>query len=151
MDLDLFMAILLYVLFLYMWSFGLFGLFLYTSLLIKFFSKKADNDYVGKSLGILSNIGIFPSLLLFLFMIMGLFTSWTWDIPFLFLYTKNKDDFFYGITFSLLWWMPALFLPIKRYFNQHKIYQKLGLLWYGMVMICLVYQIYALTSDLIKK
>lgn len=142
MDVDFFVGLSLITLLLYMWSFGLFGLCLYLHLITRSFFNKTDKEFVEASLNTLINIGIFPSIILVLFMVIGFSKPWVWSIPIFFLNAKDLKGFFYGLIFSLLWWMPAMFLPIRYFFNQHKNYHKIGVLWYGIIVACLICQIY---------
>lgn len=150
MDLELFLGILLIVLHYYMWSFGLLGLFLYARLMIKIRSKTADEKFINQTLDYLTYIGIFPSIILLVFIVTGFFTKLSWALIFMFVHVDKLPDFVYGVIFCLLWWMPAVFLVIKRFFEYHKSYHKLGILWYGVVMVCLIYQLHFSVLSMIK-
>lgn len=149
-DLEFVLMLLLIALYYYMWSFGLLGLFLYVRLMIKMRSKTVNEKFINQTLDHLTYIGIFPSIILLIFIATGFFTKLSWAIIFMLLDADKLSDFVYGVIFCLLWWMPAVFLLIRKLFRHHKSYHNLGIVWFGIVMVCLICQLYFSILERIK-
>lgn len=138
---DMTILLLLIVNFYYMISFGIFGFFVYLKLIFNSFSQKTDKANQIKLINLLSHIGIFPSISLFLFILLDFFDGkksfFIYVIEF-----RNMQDTFYGISFIMLWFMPAIFLLLRHYIINSKFYIKFSLIWYGIIMVCLAFHIY---------
>ena len=143
-----FMIASLFFNFFYMITVGIFGLFVYALLVIGYINNKAHKSHFKKLIDRLSYASIVPSMLLFLTLILSIFNFELIDFVFPFFYAKNIDDFIFWLIFSLLWWMPAIFLLIKKYIMKSDFYIIFSLIWYGIVMICLCLQIYSARKEI---
>lgn len=138
---DVITLLLLVINFYYMISFGIFGFFVYLKLITDIFFKKIDKINQRKLINVLSYISVFPSISLFLFLLFDFFD----DHDSLFIYAirfRNMQDAFYGVSFIMLWFMPAIFLLLRTYIINSRFYIKFSLIWYGIIMVCLAFHIY---------
>ncbi|OBX82781.1 hypothetical protein A7456_06975 [Moraxella nonliquefaciens] len=146
---DVITLLLLVINFYYMISLGIFGFFLYLKLLIDIFFKKIDKINQRKLINVLSCISVFPSISLFLFLLFDFFD----DHDSLFVHAirfRNIQDAFYGMSFIMLWFMPAIFLLLRNYINNSRFYIKFSLIWYGIIMVCLAFHIYGARMHIFK-
>lgn len=146
---DVITLLLLVINFYYMISFGIFGFFVYLKLISDIFLKKIDKIHQRKFIHILSCVGIFPSISLFLFLLFDFFD----DHDSLFVYAtrfRNMQDAFYGVSFIMLWFMPAIFLLLRHCIINRKFYIKFSLIWYGIIMVCLVFHVYSARMHILK-
>lgn len=148
-DDGIFGLLLLILNFYYMITFGFLGLFFYLKLIFGIFSKKYNKDKKIKSINMLSYLSIFPSISLVLFLIFEFFD----DKRSFFVYAisfNNVYDFFYGVTFIMLWFMPAIFLLIRSFITSYIFYIKFSLIWYGIIAFCFIFHIYSARMHILK-
>lgn len=140
-DSDVLRLLILIINFYYMISFGIFGFFVYLKLICDIFFKKIDKVRQIKLINLLSYIGIFPSVTLFLFILLDFFD----DKHSFFVYVtklRTVQDIFYGTLFMILWFMPAIFfLLLRNYIIKSRFYIKFSLIWYGIIMGCLAFHV----------
>lgn len=121
---------------LYMLIFGTISLAVYLKLIQNIFLKGSQKNDVLRLIDVLIKLSILPSINLFLFLLFSLFDSRIFifaGIP----KSKSIQELIFGLAFTLLWFMPAVFLIIKRFIIDKKYYIKLSVVWYGVIMLCL--------------
>ncbi|MFC0821232.1 hypothetical protein [Moraxella marmotae] len=121
----------------YMVIFGIFWIFTYLKLIVDVFFKKPDEKN-RKLINILSYFSVPTSITLFLFMVLEFFDDNSGSF---FIYIVQRN-ILYGTSFVLSWFMPLIFLLIRKYIIHHGFYIKFSVVWYGVIVLCLALRIF---------